>query len=54
MLLLLGDDDGETQSSETGGALLRIGAVLGLGKAVCRTSKARAVIRCARPHAIRA
>ena len=39
MLLILGDEDAETHSSESGGALLRIGAVLELGKAVCRTSK---------------
>ena len=39
MLLLLGDEDGVTGAGENGGALLRISAVLALGKAVCRTSK---------------
>lgn len=38
MLLLLGDEDADS-SEDGGGALLRISAVLALGKAVCRTSK---------------
>lgn len=39
MLLLLGDDDADSSEDGGGGALLRISAVLALGKAVCRTSK---------------